>query len=173
MQIRRSGVGGEEGGGGKREIIHLSLHCHHQNDSGIKIGSDESRFNVSLIVGDKVTRQCPQTTQPFVKRKESRSRIEPRRPFCLPVPAWCLTAGPNRLTASFHSWGRYIVLVANAGAKRQQHYWPDFSSVPVTAEKWATCTSREISGPIKRMQKKLLVVCGITHRVSAISRESK
>ena len=43
------------------EIIDLSLHCHHQNDLCIKVGSDESRFNVSLIVRDKVTRQCPQT----------------------------------------------------------------------------------------------------------------
>ena len=28
----------------------------------IMIGSDESRFTVSLIVRDKVTRPCPQTT---------------------------------------------------------------------------------------------------------------
>ena len=42
--------------------IYLPLHCHHQNDSCIKMGSDESHFNVSLIVRDKVTRQCPQTT---------------------------------------------------------------------------------------------------------------
>ena len=27
---------------GKREIIYLSLHCHRQNDSCIKMGSDES-----------------------------------------------------------------------------------------------------------------------------------
>ena len=47
---------------GEREIIYLSLHCHHQNDSCIKMGSDERHFNVSLIVRDKVTRQCPQTT---------------------------------------------------------------------------------------------------------------
>ena len=32
------------------------------NDSCIKMGSDESHFNVSLIVRDKVTRHCPQTT---------------------------------------------------------------------------------------------------------------
>ena len=32
------------GGGGKTEIIYLSLHCHHQNDSCIKMGSDESHF---------------------------------------------------------------------------------------------------------------------------------
>ena len=42
-------------GGG---VIYLSLHCHHQNDSCIKVGSDESHFNVSLVVKDKVTRQC-------------------------------------------------------------------------------------------------------------------
>ena len=35
---------------GEREIRYLSLHCHHQNDSCIKMGSDESSFNVSLPV---------------------------------------------------------------------------------------------------------------------------
>ena len=30
------------------EIIHLSLHCHHQNDFCTKMGSDESHFNVSV-----------------------------------------------------------------------------------------------------------------------------
>ena len=38
---------------GDEEIIYLSLHCHHQNDSCMKMGSSESRFNVSLIVRDK------------------------------------------------------------------------------------------------------------------------
>ena len=33
---------------GKREIIYLSLYCHHQNDTCIKMGSDESHFNVSV-----------------------------------------------------------------------------------------------------------------------------
>ena len=47
---------------GEREIIYLSLHCHHRNDICINVGSDESHFNVSLIVRDKVTRLCPQTT---------------------------------------------------------------------------------------------------------------
>ena len=40
----------------------------------IKMGSDKSHFNVSLIVRDKATRQCPQTTT-FLKRKESRGGI--------------------------------------------------------------------------------------------------
>ena len=46
----------------EREIIYLSLHCHHQNDTCIKMGSDESQFNVLLIVRDTVTRRCPQIT---------------------------------------------------------------------------------------------------------------
>ena len=39
------------GGGGEREIIYLSLHCLHQNDSCIKMGSDGSHFNVSVGSG--------------------------------------------------------------------------------------------------------------------------
>ena len=49
-------------GWGGRDIIYLSLHCHHHNDSSIKMGGDEGHFNVPLIMRDKVTRQCPQTT---------------------------------------------------------------------------------------------------------------
>ena len=36
-----------EVGGDKKNYIYFSLYCHHQNDSGIKVGSDESHFNVS------------------------------------------------------------------------------------------------------------------------------
>ena len=61
---------------GEREIIYLSLHCHHQNDSCIKMGSDESQFNVSLTVRDKVTRQCPQTTTFEEKGEPKQIRTE-------------------------------------------------------------------------------------------------
>ena len=60
IRLIRDGEKGGRGYGG--EFIYLSLHYHHQNDSCIKVGSDESYFNVLLIVRDKVTRQCPQTT---------------------------------------------------------------------------------------------------------------
>ena len=43
---------GRYGGGGRGKYIYLSLHCHHQNDSCIKMGGDESHFNVALIVRD-------------------------------------------------------------------------------------------------------------------------
>ena len=59
---------------GKR--VYLSLHCHHQNDSCIKMGSAESHFNVSLIVRDKVTRQCPQTTTFEEKGEPKQIRTE-------------------------------------------------------------------------------------------------
>ena len=68
------------GGLGGGRLLYLSLHCHHQNDSCITIGSDESHFNVSLIVTDKVTRQCPQTTIFEEKGEPKRIRTE------VPVP---------------------------------------------------------------------------------------
>ena len=48
MRFIRAGEMGEKGvrRWGKREIIYLSLHCHHQNDSCIKMGIDASHFNV-------------------------------------------------------------------------------------------------------------------------------
>ena len=61
---------------GEREIIYLSLRCHHQNDFYIKMCSDESHFNVSLIVRDKFTRQCPQTTIFEEKGEPERIRTE-------------------------------------------------------------------------------------------------
>ena len=74
---------------GKREITYLSLHCHHQNDSCIKMGSDESHFNVSLIVKNIVTRPCPQPTT-FEEKGEPK-RIRTEAPLLT-------TARPNRLT---------------------------------------------------------------------------
>ena len=32
----------------KKEIIYLLIHCHHQNDSCIKVGGNESHFHVSV-----------------------------------------------------------------------------------------------------------------------------
>ena len=42
----------EVGEEGESIPIYLSLQCHHQNDSSIKMGSEENHFNVSLIVRD-------------------------------------------------------------------------------------------------------------------------
>ena len=47
IRLIRDGEKGEGGMevGGEGDYI-LSLHCHHQNDSCIKMGSDESHFTV-------------------------------------------------------------------------------------------------------------------------------
>ena len=66
----------------ERESIYLSLHCHHRNDSCIKMGSDESHFNVS--VGSDGQSQDGVHRPHLLKRKDSRSGIEPRS-FRLPA----------------------------------------------------------------------------------------
>ena len=62
---------GREGG-----YIYIPLYYHHQNDFCIKVGSDESHFNVSLIMRDKVTGQCPHTTVFEEKGEPKRIRTE-------------------------------------------------------------------------------------------------
>ena len=64
----------ELGGGG---VYILSLHCHHQNDFCIEMGSDENHFSVSLIVRDKVTRQVSTNYNLFEEKgKRKRYRTE-------------------------------------------------------------------------------------------------
>ena len=80
-------------------MIHLSRHCHHKNDSCIKMGSDESHFNVSLIVRDKDTRQCPRTTT-FEEKGEPK-RIRPEVPLFTSITP-CRSAKPAQ---SQRRWG--------------------------------------------------------------------
>ena len=57
-------MNGDGGRGREGDYMYLPQQCQHQNDSCInKMGSNESHFNVWLIVKDKVTRQYPQTTE--------------------------------------------------------------------------------------------------------------
>ena len=44
------------------EVDYIPIATLHQNDFCMKIGIDDSRFNVSLTARDKVTTQCPKTT---------------------------------------------------------------------------------------------------------------
>ena len=76
-----------EVGAGEEGNIDLSLHCHHQTGSCTKTGSDESHFDFSLIVRDKVTRQCPQTTT-FEEKgepKRIRTEVSAYQPNALPL----------------------------------------------------------------------------------------
>ena len=61
--------------GGGREIIYLSLNCHHQNDSCIKMGSDESHFNVTVSVGsDGQSHKTASTNHNLSEEKEQPKR---------------------------------------------------------------------------------------------------
>ena len=60
-----------------KEGDYISIATRSQsNDSCVKMDSDESHFNVSLIVKDKVTRQCPKTTTFEEKGEPKRIRTE-------------------------------------------------------------------------------------------------
>ena len=65
------------------------------------MGSNESHFNVSSTVRDKVRKPCPQTTTFEEKGEPKRYRTD-----VLP-----LTSGPNRL--SFYSIAWYLYSVGN------------------------------------------------------------
>ena len=60
----------------ERDYIRIAVSSHHRNDLCIKMGSDENHFNVSLIVRDKVTRQCPQIPT-FEEKREPSSICSP------------------------------------------------------------------------------------------------
>ena len=80
-------TGGMEVGEEGDYIPIASLHCHHQKDSCIKMGSDESHFYV-LVGSDgqsHKTVQCPQTTT-FLKEKG-----EPKRYRTEVLPLTSLT----------------------------------------------------------------------------------
>ena len=58
-----------------RGKLYVTLQCHFQDDFCIEMGSDESHFNVSLIVRrDEVSRWCPQTT-PLEDRGELKRNL--------------------------------------------------------------------------------------------------
>ena len=84
VHINREGGGGGRrgyGGRGEREIIYLSLHCRylslhlfrggdHKNGSCIKMGSDESHFNVSVGSGGQCHRTVPTNHNLFEEKGE-------------------------------------------------------------------------------------------------------
>ena len=79
---------------GEREVIYPSLHCHHQNDSCIKMGSDESHFNVS-VGSDEQSHRTVATNHNLLEEKG-----EPKLYRTEVLPLTNLTARPNRLTTT-------------------------------------------------------------------------
>ena len=114
---------------GKREIIYLSLYCHRQNDSCIKVGNDESHFNVLLIVRDKVTRQCPQTTTFEEKGEPKRIRTE--------VPL-LISLAPYRKAKPAHAMRAQLHLLLNSpGLSLIGDRWPLDGKQPLVGRQTA------------------------------------
>ena len=75
------------------------------------MGSDESRFNVSLTVRDKVTRQCPQTTTFEEKGEPQPKRIRTDVPLLTslkPVLNWANVCSPNILRTVRRTMVRFL-----------------------------------------------------------------
>ena len=91
-------MGGRGYGGVGRGRVYTHRYTVTTRMTCIKMGSDESHFNVSLFVRDKVTRPCPQTTTFEEKGELLLYRTEAVSNGGLPLPAYRLTARPNRLS---------------------------------------------------------------------------
>ena len=77
MRLIREGENGGKGvwRWGEREIIYLSLQCHHQNDSCIKMGSDESHVKVS-VGSDGQSHKTVSTNHNLFEEKGEPKRIQ-------------------------------------------------------------------------------------------------
>ena len=70
--------------GGKREIIYLSLHCHHQNDSCVKVGSDESHLVFHNCEGQ--SHKTVSIDHKTFKEKGEPKRIRTEVPLLVHIP---------------------------------------------------------------------------------------
>ena len=82
---------------GEREITYLSLHCHHQDDFCIKMGSDESHFNVS-VGSDGQSHKTVSTDHNLFEEKGEPKRYRTEvlpftslTPYRQAKPAWVLS----------------------------------------------------------------------------------
>ena len=89
-------LGGQEYGGGGRGRVFTYRYTVITRMTCIKMGSDESHFNVSLIVRDKVTRPCPQTTTFEEKGELKRYQTEVVPLTSLLLYRWAKQALVNR-----------------------------------------------------------------------------
>ena len=74
--------------GGEGDYIYLSLHCHHQNDFCIKMGSDESHFNV-LVGSDGQSHKTVSTNHNLFEEKGEPKQHCTKVPLLTSLPPYC------------------------------------------------------------------------------------
>ena len=102
-------LGTEIPGDGGRKRLYLTLHCHHPNDSCIQMGSNESRFNVSLTVRGRQSHETVSTNHKQFRKRERRAQSESNRGPSAYQPI-TFTARPNPRTNRTH-WTSSSVLL--------------------------------------------------------------
>ena len=100
----------EVGEEGDYIYIYISLHCHHQNDSCIKKGSNKNHFNVSFIVRDKVTIKTVSTKHNLFEEKGEPKRyrtevlLSTYQPNALPLGQTGSQEERKRVVLIFNCW---------------------------------------------------------------------
>ena len=97
---------GEDG-----DYIYLSLHCHHRNDSCIKMGSDERHFNVS-VGSDGQSHKTVSTNHNLFEEKgePKRYRTDVLPLISLkPVLNWANVCSPNILRTVRRTMIRFLI----------------------------------------------------------------
>ena len=107
---------------GKKEIVHVSLHCHHQNDSCFKMGNDESHFNVS-VGSDGQSHNTVSTNHSLFEEKG-----EPKRYRTEVLPLTSLT--PYRQAKPAHCRPRYSGSGLYSLGGRSQNSLPYWNASP-------------------------------------------
>ena len=110
MRLIRDGEKGERGyGGGGRGRLYTYRYTVTTRMTCIKMGSDESHFNVSLVVRDNVTRQYPQTTTFEEKEEPKRIRTEVLPLTSLkPVLNWANVCSPEHTSDTSTNYDSFL-----------------------------------------------------------------
>ena len=117
---------------GEREIIYLSLNCHHQNDFCIKMGSDESHFNVS-VGSDGQSHKTVSTNHNLFWRERRAEAVSNRGPSAYQPNALPLgqTGSQSVLSSKYHIYLKnpykepLLLSVEPVGCHRNNRTWAD------------------------------------------------
>ena len=137
-------MGGRGYGGGRKGRVYTHRYTVTTRMTCIKMGSDESHFNVSLIVRDKVTRPCPQTTTFKEKGEQKRYRTEV-------LPLTSLSARPNRLS-TMHKYTNTAIIPPRWFGQGERWGWQTILSMYTNVA--------------------ILFLCGKQHAVTPLAVES-